>query len=556
MISLRIRRLVLLPLLATAACDRSKSDAAAAGETGGTLIIAVPAEPETLFPPNVTMTQEGAVVGVLFDRLADIGPSLETYGDAGFRPRLATAWRWASDSLSIAFTLDSAARWHDGAPVRAEDVRYTFRVFTNDSVGATNQSLLGNIDSVSVRDSLTAVFWFKRRMPQQFYDATYPMQILPSHLLDTIPMGRVSQSAFAKNPVGTGRFRFVRWEPHQRIEVIADTANSRGRAKLDRVIWSITTDAGSATVKLFAGEADVYEAIRRDDLGEVARTPTLKLVDNRALTYGFLGFNLRDAKDAKRPHPIFGDSLVRRALHMAVDRERIVRNVYDSLGLVALGPAPRALIADTTAFKQLPYDVAAARALLDSAGWRDSNADGVRDRNGVPLAFEILVVSSSKARQDLATLLQEQFRAMGVKVTLQLLEGPAMGERVDSQHFDAFMGGWQTLPGLVGLRQTWASTGDGNSGRYHSVAFDALLDSALSTLNRDASRRYWGRAFQQIVNDVPAIWLSEPRSPLVVHRRFILPPLRPDGWYTDLADWRVDPAQRIDRDRLGLGSAR
>ncbi len=536
------------------ACDPPPERPKADGDTGGTLIVTVPAEPSTLMPPLMSGTQGAAIVGVIFDRLAEIGDGLETYGDQGFLPRLATSWSWSTDSLSIAFALDSLARWHDGHPVTAEDVRYTFRAYTSDSLVLEQKSLLDNIDSVSVRDARTAVFWFKRRMPRQFYDATYHMYVLPSHLLDTIPMAKLESAAFGRSPVGTGRFRFARWEPGQRIEIIADTSNSRGRAKLDRVIWSIAPDFGASTVKLFAGEADFLEQLRPENLAQVARTPSLRLIDNRTLSYGYLGFNLRDSKDQARPNPLFGDLRVRRALHMAVDRERLVRNVFDSLGMVALAPAPRALIPDTAAFKQLPYDVAGARALLDSAGWRDSDNDGVRDRNGVPLAFGILIPSSSASRQRYAVLLQEQYRAIGVKATPQVLENNAWSDAVDSHAFDAYLGGWQPSPGLVGLTQTWASRGSSNAGRYDSPVFDALLDSALTTFNPTTSRRYWARAFQQIDDDVPAVWLYEQRSPVAIHRRFITEPLRADGWFVGLADWRVDPAQRIDRDRIGLGT--
>jgi peptide/nickel transport system substrate-binding protein len=162
-------------LLLLAACKGADRAAAAAG--AGTVIIAATSEPTTLFPPRVTNSQESAVVASVFDRLAEIGPALNAAGDAGFTPRLAKAWTWAPDSLSIAFAIDPRAKWHDGVSVRAEDVRYSFHVYTAPAVASAASSLLSNIDSVSVRDSLSAVFWFKRRTPQQFMDATYSLFI-------------------------------------------------------------------------------------------------------------------------------------------------------------------------------------------------------------------------------------------------------------------------------------------------------------------------------------------------------------------------------------------
>jgi peptide/nickel transport system substrate-binding protein len=125
-------------------------------------------------------------------------------------------------------------------------------------------------------------------------------------------------------------------------------------------------------------------------------------------------------------------------------------------------------------------------------------------------------------------------------------------ERTAALGFDASLSGWATSPGLVGVRQTWMSTGASNEVRYRNRTFDTLADSALSSFDPVRSRAYWTRAFQLAVNDVPAIWLYEQRVPVVMHRRLIVPPLRADGWYADLAEWRVDPAQRLDRDRIGL----
>jgi peptide/nickel transport system substrate-binding protein len=253
---------------------------------------------------------------------------------------------------------------------------------------------------------------------------------------------------------------------------------------------------------------------------------------------------------------VLQDVRVRRALSMAIDRPRLAQNVFDALGLVGLGPAPRALIPDTTAFQQLPFDTAAAKALLDSAGWRDHDNDGVRDKDGRPLAFEVLVPNASQTRQRYAVLLQEQYRAIGVKATPLILEVNALIARIDRHAFDAYMGSWQTSPGLVGLRQTWASSGGGNAGRYASPAFDAALDSALTTFDASAARRHWARAFQQIVDDAPAVWLYEQRMPVALHTRFIVPALRADGWYADLAEWRIDPTKRLPRDQPVGGSAR
>src|SRR5919199_5037485 len=381
-----MRRVVLLaPLIALVVACRGGEPAKAAGGCGGTVVTGPPTDADGFLPPltmNPTSTQVGSV---LFDRLAEVGDNLNTVGDAGFRPQLAERWTWAPDSLSIAFSLDSRARWHDGQRVTAEDVRFTFRLNTDSAVGSYVAPLLANIDSVSVRDSLTPVFWFKRRTPEQFFDAAFQMRILPAHLLRGVRPAELRTSEFARHPVGSGPFRLVRWTQSSAIELVADTTHYSGRPHLDRLIWSVAPDPNATAVRLFSGEADFLEYLRPPDVAELPRHPQLKGVRYPSLSHMFLLFNERDPKNWARPHPIFGDREVRRAISMAVDRKRLVANVLDTLGVVSPGPFPRAHWTADTTVAQISYDPDSAKKILDRLGWRVSGPEGYPAKNGVPL---------------------------------------------------------------------------------------------------------------------------------------------------------------------------
>ncbi len=543
-----------------AACSTDRGPIGDGHADGGTVVIAISAEPGSLLPPLVGNDHESAISEVVYDRLADIGPALATVNDAGFTPRLASGWQWAADSMSIAFTLDERARWHDDTPVSSEDVRLSFRLYTDPRVESRNAALLANIDSVSATDARTATFWFKRRSPQQFYDAAYHMFVMPAHLLQDADPAQLASAPLARAPVGTGRFRFVGWTPGQRIEIIADTANFRGRARLDRVVFVPAPDFGAAIVKLFTGEADFFSPLRPENLEQAARTPTVRVLSYPALRYQHAAFNLRDPRGRSRPHPVLGDVAVRRALSMATHRERIVRSVFDTIGVVAVGPVPRLYLPDDSLIATLPYDPAAARALLDSAGWRAATADGIRARDGVPLRLEILVPSTSVNRDRMAVLLQDQWRAVGADVALQRIEVNALIERIESGRFDAYMGGWILSPGLVGLRQVWTTRsigGEGsNYGGYSNPVFDANVDSVLTSFDPAITRRALGRVMRTILDDAPAVWLVEDRASAGIHTRIEPGPLPATGWWHGLPEWHIPPAQRIDRDRAGLGTAR
>ena len=203
---------------------------------GGTLVVSTASDADNLFPPLVMSSQGRQVVEQIFEPLADVGDSLNVFGDAGFIPRLADSWTWSADSLSIAFHLNPRARWHDGKPVRASDVRFTLSLAKNPSVAAPIAPLLSNVDSVSVTDSLTPVFWFKRRSAQQFYDAATVALIVPEHIYGGIAPAALASSDVLRHPVGSGRFKFRRWVPNATIEIVSNRDHYRAPAKLDRVI--------------------------------------------------------------------------------------------------------------------------------------------------------------------------------------------------------------------------------------------------------------------------------------------------------------------------------
>ena len=513
-------------------------------------------EPSPLLPPLTTDIVSRILVDQVFDRLAEVGADLNTIGDKGFQPRLARSWTWAQDSMSVAFALDPAARWHDGQPVRASDVRFTFALDKDPKTATQLTATMGNIDSITARDSLTVVAWFHRRTPEQFYDLVYQVQVLPEHVLKDIPRDKLGESEVIRRPVGTGRFRFGRWEPGVRIELLADTANYRGRSKLDRFVVSFVSDGGAAIAQLLSGQADFYDNVPADVIPRVDSGGRIRLLKYPSLGYAYMGMNQRDPKRLGAPHPIFSDRRVRLAISMALDRQGMLRNVFDTLGTLGSGPFPRAL-ADTT-IALPPFDRARAAALLDSAGWR-AGGDGIRAKAGRPLAFTLSVPTSSRPRMRYAVLIQELLKSVGARVDIESMDISAFIARNEAGDFDAAMMSTNTDPSPSGIRQNWASEGIGkglqNQLSYSNPRFDALADSASKSFDPVKAKQYYHRAYQTIVDDAPAVWLYDPLTIGGLHKRIRAEGMRADGWWVNLPDWWIPGNERIDRDRIGLRPA-
>jgi peptide/nickel transport system substrate-binding protein len=523
--------------------------------TAGTLIIVTTADAGSLFPPLVRSTVARQVTEQIYDYLADVGNGMNTIGDRGFAPRLAKSWGWSRDSLAIRFRIDSAARWHDGVPVRSDDVSFTFKIYTDAAVASSTGSQLKNIDSITTPDSLTAVFWFHKRYSLQFFDASSQMQILPRHILGGIRMESLANATDTLKPIGSGRFRFVRWVRGSSLELGPDVTNYRGPPKLGRVIWSVTPSAVVASARLFAGDADLYDVLRRENVADIASHPQIRIVTLPSTDYVFLQFNLRDPKRRNRPHWLFASRELRRALSMGVNRAALVRNVFDTLAVPGIGPTIRAFPTTDLNLPQLPYDPQTAERMLDSLGWRDSNRDGIRERNGRQLRFTLIVPSTSLNRLRMGVLLQEQLRKIGVRVDLDEMEFATFQARQQARDFDANLANWHLGASPGSIREIWGSqaardAGGINYGSYINPKFDAYVDSAIATTDSAANRRYYNFAYRIAIEDAPAIWLYEPRTVIGIHRRIKTGPMRPDAWWTSLGDWYIPPAERLARDRL------
>ena len=539
-----------------AACDGSATKSEDASALGGSIVIAAQNEPRTLLPPLITQIDEKIIEDQIFEPLAWLGD--EGHLDRDYRPGLADSWSWEQDSTAIVFHLNPQARWQDGTPVRASDVRFTFGLYTDSIVGSKERTSLARIDSVTARDSVTAVFWFKNRYAEQFYDAATRLLILPEHLLAREPRATLLTSAFGRQPIGSGRFRLAKWTPNASIELVADTANYHGRPNLDRLVFAVTGNGTPLSTGLTTGEIDLAEvstpAIFRTVLKD---QPDMRARMNPAYDYSFLLFNARQRKQRQQPNALFADIGLRRAISMGLDRNKLVRSQFDSLAIVSTGPMTRAQpLADST-IRTIAYDSAGAARLLDSLGWTLPAGKTVRERRGQPLKFAVLVPTVSANRMALIVAIQESLRKIGMEVVVDAVDGNTFVGRLGARDFDVVFDGRHVEPSVSGLRAFWsvASARDANGlnyGNYENPRFDAHLDSALAARDLASARPHAKQAFETIVADVPAVWLYETRTAMVMHKRIRPAHLVSTAWWAGLADWSIPPGERLPRDKVGL----
>jgi peptide/nickel transport system substrate-binding protein len=481
------------------------------------------------------------VADQLFARLAQLGPTLITSGDRAFDPLLARSWT-RRDSVTLAFDLDPRATWHDGEPVTAKDVVFTFERARNPAIAPGLAKNLRRIASVTAEGERRVVFRYTEAYPEQLYDAVFHVAPLPSHLLAAIPSDSLARAPYVQAPVGSGPYRWGRRVPGQLLELTANDRFFLGAPAVRRLIFRLATDAEARLNMLLAGDVDASENIPppRSNLARVAADKSLRIVPVPSPVLGFLMFNQRDPHDRTQPHPILRDRDVRRALGLALDRRLMVRAVFGNAAEVPYGPVSSILWIRHGTPAPAGMDLDQARKLLDARGWTDHDGDGIRDRDGRPLSLTLIAPISSAIRMQMSQMVQEQLRTLGVQLDVQRLEPPVYSERRAAGNFDIEFASTSQDPSPTGLRQGWTCEGGTNMGRFCDPAVDSLIERASYSAVGAADT--WHAALRRIEEDAPAIFMYSPTFMYAVHRRFTNVRIRPESAWLGLREWTIGGA--------------
>jgi len=489
--------------------------------------------------PVPTMT-EGAsansdVANLLFLRLAELPPSYRTSGDSGFIPRLARSWE-RRDSVTLVFHLDPNARWQDGVPVSAQDVAFT--IARARSVSPQMATLLTTIRSVEVEDSQTVAFHFSEAYPEQLYNATYHVPILPAHLLEGVGDHSEQQSAFVRQPVGSGPYRLAEVAPGDHLVLQAVEDFFLGRPTIDRVIFRLGSDPEARNNMLLTGQADAVQAIAPADAPRIAANPDLALYTVPGFGVGYLLFNQQDPNHLDRPHPILADPRVRSALVHALDRPRMLQAVYREFAYLPQGPAARLhWIVDTTE-TGVPFDTTVTTRLLTQAGWA-RRSDGTWSKGGHALSLTLNYPSTSRVRAQFAQLAQEQWRRVGIDVSLNGMEGALWIDRRTDRQFDIDFSSATMDPSPAGITQSWSCAGIGGSNvaGYCDPKVDSLLGLALTDAGNALA--HYRAVLETIRADAAAAFLYSPSTIFGIHRRFENVTIVPYSYWLDVWRWTV-----------------
>lgn len=540
--------------------------------TENVVYVRLPAEPDKLNPLTTTSNYSHQVYDQLFQPLLGFDPA--TYE---LMPVLVTSRPEIGEisegelagKVAYTYELREDARWDDGSPVTAEDVVFTYKVMFNPTLASAAgyrayiAGLVHDIQTDPANPRTFTVLLNRKYIlaeaflgnlsvyPQHVYDPQGLLTDVPlADLLDAEKAEQLAQSqpalrqfsesfdspTFNRDPQtisGSGPYRLVEWESGQRIVLerkqdwwAADLAdeNPRLQSGPERLVYNIIPDQTTALNAIRDQEVDAASQLDSRDFttlrGDQSLRPYYNFETPLANQFFFISINTKD--------PLLEDKRVRRALAHLLDIETVINTLYDSLATPITGPIHPSKNYYHDELPLVQYDPARARTLLEQAGWKDSDGDGTVDKNingeNRELEIDYLVVPSSSFANNLALLMQENARQVGIGINIVPREFNAMREDWKTRNFQLYGGGFASQPLPDDLKQLWHTESDTPTGSnrtgFGNAESDALIDSIRVTLDEKKRAEMYRRFQEMVYEEQPMIFLFAPNERVVLSRRF------------------------------------
>jgi peptide/nickel transport system substrate-binding protein len=493
-------------------------------------------------------------VSTAFQRHVYEGLAAADYADPdNLLPALAESWEFDEETLTFTIHLRRGVRWHpmklpNGTPLpdrefTARDVKFTFDCVLNPHIDAAHiRSYFENPEakdeserfkiSVSIVDDYTVqIRWTEPYfLAELFTLAGVPM--IPRHVYSVDEHGEPISFDFTSKEFaegfnhhwassmmcGTGPMMFREWVRDERL--VLDRFNDYWGEPFyfSQIRMRCIPNTNTMVQMTLQNELDWAGFPDKDQWLQSASSPNVKdgkvnLVEFDFPGYRYIGYNMN--------RPVFRDREFRLALAHATPLQQIIDEVFHGLAIPVSGPFLPGSSAADDSIQPIPFDLDTARKLLDQAGWRDTDGDGVRDKviDGVrvPAAFDLMIFSESRSFRAIAEMIQEEFRKIGVRMQITPAEWALMLDRLNSKEFDAAMLGWATGWSKTDPFQLWHGSladvpSSSNHVGYRNPEVDRLIEQLRITMDEDQQQKLYHQIHRLIYEDQPYTFLFSEKA--------------------------------------------
>ncbi|MDF2680188.1 MAG: putative transporter substrate binding protein [Brevibacillus sp.] len=447
-------------------------------KAGGTLIVARKADANNLDPHFITnIPSANYIYGKVYESL------ISRDKNSQYKPTLATEWKQVDD-LTWEFKLRSGVSFHDGAPFNAEAVKKTFERAKDPKVASPRASNFSMIKEIKAVDDQTVQFILD-------YPFAPLLSILASSEGSILSPKAISEHSdtLSKQPVGTGPFKFESWTPGQDMTLVKNDSYWGEKPKVDKVVYKVVPEDTTRIAMIEAGEAHIGDQLPVTEVERAQTSPNMTMARAEGLGVEYIGFNV-----TKKP---FDDIRVRQAVAHAIEKEAIVRGVYNNVGNEAVSAMSSKVIGYNPNLQDYSYDVNEAKKLLGEAGY----ANGFKTT---------IVTDDRKERMNVAEVIQSQLKGIGIDVEIKVMEYGAYLEFTDKGEHDMFIGGWGNATGDGDYNQynVFHSSSKGSAGNlafYDNPEVDKLIEDGRREKDPQKRNEIYAKLQEIELKEAPVI---------------------------------------------------
>lgn len=443
-------------------------------EKGGSLIIARLSDATRLDPHFITdIPSANIIYQKVYETLVVPNQDME------IEPLLATEWKQL-DEVTWEFSLKEGVKFHDGTPFNAEAVKVTFDRVLDPETGSPQREKLSMIKEIEIVDEYTVLMHLD-------YPYAPLLSILASNEGSIISPKAIKENgeSLSQHPVGTGPFIFESWNTGQDITLIKNESYWGQEPNLEEVIFKVVPEDATRLALIETGEAHVSDQVPVTELDRIENSNSMSLYRTEGLGVEYIGFNVESKA--------VNDVRVRKAISHAIEREAILKGVYNKVGTLANSAMSPKVFGYSENIKAYEYDINKAKKLLKEAGYKD----------GLSLN---LLTSDRKERINMAEVIQSQLKGIGVDVSIQVLEYGAYLEMIDKGDHDLFIGGWGNATGdgdynQYNLFHTASQGPPGNHFYYSNEEVDNIIEKAREEMDQEKRKVLYEKAMQIQMDD-------------------------------------------------------
>ncbi|MCD4780168.1 MAG: ABC transporter substrate-binding protein [Candidatus Omnitrophica bacterium] len=455
---------------------------------GGTLVLGTSNAPAIINPILTQHSVSVILIGLIFDSLIRVDES------GNVVPGLAYKWDISDDGLDYIFYLREDVYFHDGVPLTAEDVKFTYDLHRSKNIPSFRYVSYDAVQDIVVLDKLTIKVSLKKK--NIFFLRRLLSSIVPKHVYEG---KNLAEADFNYAPVGSGIYKFHSWnKTTNQIELVVNEHYFDDRANLDRIIIRTYKTIPQLWAALLRGEVDLIKYISRKDYNVLKKDPTFQTFKIVGFIFSAIYFN----PDSQ----LLSDPEVRKAVSMSIDRKQLI-DALSQGGAECYSPLSMDRDKESDTYR---YDPLKAKLKLMHRGWMDADGDGILEKDLQDFEIRLMVNQRSDFFTKLALLLRQQLSEVGIKVTILLYadESDLNTDYVRTHRANAwlrfFMGGTRDEDRLYPILGTWSSSSNlfGQIWKYHNPEIDRIFN-AVSQADKPDREKLFRQAGQILFEDQP-----------------------------------------------------